>query len=214
MTNRYTDPATTVPAEKEKTVTVTTDGGLPQTMLSDTYGLVGAACLDVWKSKQLASQSQEAFAARIDAFAGGNYAKTYKFVHGNSYSGLSLSYEDDPNAALIEQIIPPAVSGIGSGEATFTVKFKSDVKNLVPDNGDSLTVKLMASYKDSNNADKLTYLEIRVEDGTCVCPAKISATQWLNFACHNLGGLDILSPSQLITREHHGDLGGSDCFHG
>jgi uncharacterized protein (TIGR02145 family) len=44
-----------------------------------------------------------------------------------------------------------------------------------------------------------------VEDGTCICPAKKNATEWLNFMCHNLGGIDIISPSQLITYEHHGD---------
>jgi uncharacterized protein (TIGR02145 family) len=79
------------------------------------------------------------------------------------------------------------------------------VKDSVPANGDSLTVRLYASYKDNNKDTKYAYLEIRVEDGTCICPAKISDTQWLNFMCHNLGALDIISPSQLITREHHGD---------
>jgi uncharacterized protein (TIGR02145 family) len=77
---------------------------------------------------------------------------------------------------------------------------------MVPANGDSLTVKLLASYKpaETPTVTKYAWLEIRVEDGTCICPAKIYNT-WLNFMCHNLGGLDIISPSQLITYEHHGD---------
>jgi uncharacterized protein (TIGR02145 family) len=206
MANRYTDPAAAVPAEKEMSVTVSADGrSIPQDLLNHNYGLAGKVCLDVKKSKQPASQDDVAFVAREDAFSGNSYTKTYKFIHGDSYSNLSLSYEDDANAAVIDHIVPPAVLGSGAGEAPFTVVFRSDVKNLAPAKGDSLTVKLMASYKDSDNNDKLTYLEIRVEDGTCVCPAKISATKWLNFMCHNLGGEDILSSSQLITRAHHGN---------
>jgi hypothetical protein len=44
-----------------------------------------------------------------------------------------------------------------------------------------------------------------VEDGTCICPARIDANTWLNFMCHNLGGIDIISPSQVITYKHHGN---------
>jgi uncharacterized protein (TIGR02145 family) len=70
-------------------------------------------------------------------------------------------------------------------------------------------VKLYASYIPGNSSEtKYAYLDIRVEDGTCICPAKTAPfpeERWLNFMCHNLGGLDIISPSQLITREHHGD---------
>jgi uncharacterized protein (TIGR02145 family) len=77
---------------------------------------------------------------------------------------------------------------------------------MVPANGDSLTVKLYASYKpNGSNEIKYAWLEIRVEDGTCICPAKTGANTSLNFMCHNLGGLDIISSSQLITYEHHGN---------
>jgi uncharacterized protein (TIGR02145 family) len=65
---------------------------------------------------------------------------------------------------------------------------------------------LYATYKPHDDTDtKYAYLKIRVEDGTCVCPAKTGANTSLNFMCHNLGGLDIISPSQLITYEHHGN---------
>jgi uncharacterized protein (TIGR02145 family) len=76
---------------------------------------------------------------------------------------------------------------------------------MVPANGDSLTVRLYASYISSDDKNRYAYLEIRVEDGTCICPAKKDANTWLNFMCHNLGGLDIISSSQLITYEHHGN---------
>jgi uncharacterized protein (TIGR02145 family) len=67
-------------------------------------------------------------------------------------------------------------------------------------------VKLVASYIPDGSTDaKLAYLEIRIEDRTCICPAKKDANTWLNFMCHNLGGEDIISSAQLITRAHHGD---------
>jgi hypothetical protein len=115
---------------------------------------------------------------------------------------------DDPTVNIVAGITsPPASVSIGAGEQTITVTFKSNVKDMVPSNGDSLTVKLYASYKPAETPDvtKYAYLEIRVEDGTCICPVKKSATEWLNFMCHNLGGLDIISSSQLITRAYHGD---------
>ncbi|MDR2087670.1 MAG: hypothetical protein LBP72_10955, partial [Dysgonamonadaceae bacterium] len=70
------------------------------------------------------------------------------------------------------------------------------------------TVRLVASYTDVNTDSKLAYLEIRVEDGTCVCPAKVNSSPetWLNFMCHNLGATyDVISSSQIAIRAHHGD---------
>jgi uncharacterized protein (TIGR02145 family) len=92
-------------------------------------------------------------------------------------------------------------------EKAFTLTFRPDIKTVVPSDGDSLTVKLIATYTNNSGLSKIAYLEIRVEDGTCICPAKTSTgpDTWMNFMCHNLGGLDIISSSQLITYEHHGD---------
>ncbi|MDR2085622.1 MAG: hypothetical protein LBP72_00435 [Dysgonamonadaceae bacterium] len=210
MGNRYSDPAAALPTEQERYVTVTADGGHTPAMLNSNYGLVGAACLDVKKNKQPVSQSQEAFDERINAFSDGSYEKTYKFIHGDAYSDLSLDYVEPANLVEAITVYPPA-SAIGTAvdgyyEKEFKIKVRSNIQNLVPANGDSLTVQLIASYMPNGSTEtKLAYPEIRVEDGTCVCPAKISATQWLNFACHNLDGLDIISPSQIVTRAHHGD---------
>jgi uncharacterized protein (TIGR02145 family) len=190
------------PVETEVEVNVTADGNPDPLKITHTYGIVGETCLDVKKTDQ--GKTPDVFDARKDAFEYG-YTKEYKFVHGNSYRDLNLSYMDDPTASIVAGITYPSVSADGSGSQTFTVTFNSNVKNLVPASGNSLTVKLYASYKDDNLDTKYAYLEIRVEDGTCICPAKISDTKWLNFMCHNLGGLDIISSSQLVTREHHGD---------
>jgi hypothetical protein len=197
------------PVKKSLQVFVSTDGGVPQTLLDGVYGIVGPVCLDAKVQKQPSTQSEEAFAARVDAFAGpADYTKAYKFVHNEVYSNLNLTLVDP--AGLVESMTYPARNGVypaseADKEKAFTLTFKPDIKTRVPSNGDSLTVKLIATYTNNTNAPKIAYLEIRVEDGTCVCPAKIGTTAWKNFLCHNLGGLDIISSSQLITREHHGD---------
>jgi uncharacterized protein (TIGR02145 family) len=143
----------------------------------------------------------------VDAFAStADYTKTYRFVHNDIYSNLNLILLDP--AGLVESMTAPdeAVPVMGAEkEKAFTLTFKPDIKTLVPSNGDSLTVKLIATYTNNNGFSKVAYLEIRIEDGTCICPAKIDANTWLNFMCHNLGALDVISSSQLVTREHHGD---------
>jgi uncharacterized protein (TIGR02145 family) len=194
---------------KTLTVTVSNDGSVPLTLLDGVYGIVGPVCLDAKVKKQPSTQSDEAFAARVDAFASqADYTKTYRFIHNDIYSNLNLILLDP--AGLVESMTSPASDGAvpvmeEDKEKAFTLTFKSDIKNLVPSDGDSLTVKLIATYINNNDIPKVAYLEIRVEDGTCICPAKKSATEWLNYVCHNLGGLDIISSAQLITYEHHGD---------
>jgi uncharacterized protein (TIGR02145 family) len=212
-------PYSSAPISKTESVNVTaTGGGVPAERLIRDYGIVGETCLDVRNSK-LSSESDAAFNARIDDFEHeDDYTKTYKFLHKYAYTDLVLSCYDVPED-IVESIdltsLPSnadAASGTkdddGNYVKEFKIKFNSNIKNLVSQNGDSLTVRLVASYKPEGNSDtKLAYLEIRVENGTCVCPAKVSSSPetWLNFMCHNLGGLDIISPSQLITRAHHGD---------
>jgi hypothetical protein len=214
VTVTVTSPYSSISASKTESVTVTTTGGVPANKLNYDYGIVGKTCLDVKKS-QLPGQNVDAYNARVDDFEQpDDYTKTYKFLHTAGYSDLVLSCYNDP-ANILEAITtyPPESASAGGTlvdgyyEEEFTLKFKSNIKDLVPANGDSLTVKLVASYKPEGESDtKLAYLEIRVENGTCVCPAKISATEWKNFMCHNLGAeYDILSPSQLLTRAHHGD---------
>jgi uncharacterized protein (TIGR02145 family) len=190
---------------KTLSVTVNTDGSVPVTLLDRAYGIVGPVCLDAKIAKQPATQTDAAFAARVDAFASpADYTKTYRFIHNDAYSNLNLILLDP--AGLVESLTSPASDGTDADkEETFTLTFKSDIKTHVPSNGDSLTVKLIATYMNNTGSPRVAYLEIRVEDGTCICPAKTGATQWLNFMCHNLGGIDIISPSQLITYEHHGD---------
>jgi hypothetical protein len=212
VTLTVTSPFSSAPIQKTVSVNVTASGGVPAGMINANYGIVGETCLDV-KKPNTTGQDAAVYAARKAGFPDGNYEKTYKFLHTAAYSDLSLDYIDPANIVEAISLSPPASAAAGGNfadnyyEEEFKIKFRSNIQDLVPASGDSLTVKLIASYTDANTDSKLAYLEIRVEDGTCVCPAKVSSSPetWLNFMCHNLGGLDIISSSQLIRRAHLGD---------
>jgi hypothetical protein len=76
------------------------------TLLDGVYGIVGPVCLDAKVKKQPATQSNEAFAARVDAFAStADYTKTYRFVHNDIYSNLHLILLDP--AGLVESMTAP-----------------------------------------------------------------------------------------------------------
>jgi uncharacterized protein (TIGR02145 family) len=196
------------PVTKTLQVIVNNDGSLPVTLLDGVYGIVGQTCLDA-KGTKPPTQSIEAYNARVDAFEStADYTKTYRFIHNDAYGNLNLILLDP--AGLVESMTSPVPDSAApvmdtDKEKAFTMTFKSDIKTRVLSNGASLTVKLIASYTNNIGSQKVAYLEIRVEDGTCVCPAKVGNDAWKNFMCHNLGGLDIISPLQLITYEHHGD---------
>jgi uncharacterized protein (TIGR02145 family) len=126
-------------------------------------------------------------------------------VYNGVYSDLQVSCED-PHG-LVDHIIQPVNKSnpAASGKEPFTVVFKSGVKTSVPVSGRD-TVKLLISYNVGSDA-KFTIRYIRVQDAACHCPARIDrlSDRWLTFACHNLGGLDILSSTTTITQAHHGD---------
>ncbi|MDR2087158.1 MAG: hypothetical protein LBP72_08285, partial [Dysgonamonadaceae bacterium] len=185
----------------EVTVYVTDGGGVPSSLYGDNYDVLGSPCYDV---KQSGTEPEAGYTARADSFASG-YAKTYIFDYKGAYSDLQVSYED-PHG-LVHHIVQPVNTSnpAASGKEPFTVVFKSGVKTLVPASGRD-TVKLWISYKVGTEA-KLALRNIRVQDAGCHCPARIDrlSDRWLTFACHNLGGLDILTGSETFTYQHHGD---------
>jgi uncharacterized protein (TIGR02145 family) len=185
----------------EVTVYVTDGGGVPASLYGNNYDVLGAPCYDV---KQSNTEPEAGYTARADSFASG-YAKTYIYDYKGVYTDLQVSYED-PHG-LVDHIVQPANTTNTANEGTepFTVVFKSEVKSLVPVSGRD-TVKLWVSYKVGTEA-KFALRNIRVQDAGCHCPARIDrlSDRWLTFACHNLGGLDILSSTTTITQAHHGD---------
>jgi uncharacterized protein (TIGR02145 family) len=123
---------------------------------------------------------------------------------------------DDP-VGIVASVSQPADNfGSGNSSVPFTVTFKDNVKQLVVDKGSPAAVKLLAGYKDNNGYARVAYLDIRVQDAGCYCPARVPASVHplgsLIFMCKNLGAdYEIRSVADLdnITvsnfREYHGD---------
>jgi uncharacterized protein (TIGR02145 family) len=189
--------------------TVLTGGVVTAGMKTSGYYLTGKPCYDINKTatydtRHVATTAAARVATSTDFSVSANRTRTYRFCHDENYTNLSVSLLED-NRGLVESISQPVNSdqtGV-SGCKTFTVTFKDNVEALV--NGNGYSVKLLASYRDKNDQAKLADMDISVQDGLCGCPAKISSSKWLTFACHNLGGLDILTGSETITQAHHGD---------
>jgi uncharacterized protein (TIGR02145 family) len=185
----------------EVTVYVTDDAGVLPTLYGNNYDVLGAPCYDVYRST---TEPETGYIARADSFATG-YEKTYLFDYKGAYSDLQVSYED-PHG-LVDHIIQPVnkSSSTAPGKELFTVVFKPGMKTSVPTSGRD-TVKLWVSYKVGTEA-KLALRNIRFQDAFCHCPARIDrlSDRWLTFQCHNLGGSDITSSSQTLTRDHHGN---------
>jgi uncharacterized protein (TIGR02145 family) len=123
---------------------------------------------------------------------------------------------DDP-VGIVASVSQPA-DNFGSGESSvsFTVTFKDDVKQLVLNNSDPVAVKLLLAYTDNLSASKVAYLNIRVQDAGCYCPAQVPTSIHplgsLIFMCKNLGATeeirtidDLAKITNTNFRTYHGN---------
>jgi uncharacterized protein (TIGR02145 family) len=146
---------------------------------------------------------------RKNDFIGGNFTKGFKFHYDGDYHDLQIL---NPGGIVASVTQPTNLSASGSGDAPFTVTFKSGVRDSVLTKGTPITVQLVARYKIDNN-DKVATINVPVMDDAC-CPVRISTSpeKWLTFACHNLGGRDIVdydgsnvNGSGAMNYTYHGD---------
>jgi uncharacterized protein (TIGR02145 family) len=212
--NRYNDPLSKV-SGNEATVYVTADGSVPLELVNGNYGISGAICYDV-KGPKKNGESDNIYNDRVDAFENNSFTKTFLFYHTLDFTNLSVLMPDDP-AGIVASVSPPTGTfGNGSGSISFTVTFKNNVQHLGVNNSAPATVKLLVTYTDNTSASKLAYLDIRVQDAGCYCPAQvptsIHSSGWLTFMCKNLGATkEIQSVADLWAidasnfYEYHGD---------
>jgi uncharacterized protein (TIGR02145 family) len=211
--NQYSDPSSRT-SSNEVTVYVTDDGSVPPVLINGNYRISGGICYDV-KGPQKNGESLENYTARVDSFATG-FTKTFRFIYTEEFQDLLVLSPTDP-VGIVDYVSQPAsTSGSNSGSISFTVTFKNTVQQLVVANNAPAIVKLLVSYTDNNGIDKIAYLNIRVQDAECYCPAQVSTSVSplgsLIFMCRNLGATeDIRSVDDLalITntnfRNYHGD---------
>ncbi|MDR2087288.1 MAG: fibrobacter succinogenes major paralogous domain-containing protein [Dysgonamonadaceae bacterium] len=204
VTNRYT----VAPLVKEMSVEITADGAPPVTLIDGQYAVNGELCYDV-KGPKPTGQTQEFYDLRKNNFTDG-FTNTYTFTYTDSFSDLTVL---NPGG-IVASVSQPAVTyGSGTGSVSFEITFASDVKDRVIANSGLIQVQLIVSFTNTTTGyTKIAYKNIKVQDATCNCPAKKSATEWLFFQCHNLGAdYDITSDADLLGitntnfREYHGD---------
>jgi uncharacterized protein (TIGR02145 family) len=170
------------------------------------YYLTGKPCYDIKQTNdtRAATNAPARVATSTNFSVEANRTRTYQFYHG-AYSNLSITLTDNNN--LVKTFSQPAANKSNADHETFMLTFKDDIENRVI--GATFSVKLQLSYTDKFGVSKQEEMEIAVQDALCGCPAKIANTgadsDWLIFQCHNLGGLDILTATQSIGREHSGD---------
>jgi uncharacterized protein (TIGR02145 family) len=210
--NLYDNPLSRT-SSNEATVYVTDDGSISPALVSANYRISGGYCYDVRVTQQ-SGETDADFAARVDSFATG-FTKTFRFTHTEGFQDLQVLIPDDPDG-IVESVSQPATnSGNNSGSLPFTVTFNDNVKDLVVNNGPA-AVKLLVSYTDNNSALKIAYLNIRVQDAGCYCPAQVPSVinrfGSLVFMCRNLGATedirsvaDIAKISNTNFRSYHGD---------
>jgi hypothetical protein len=215
--NRYT-PLNSVTNTVD--ISVSSDGGVPVDKRVSGFYLTGKPCYDVNQNtdnengRTVAVNAPARVATSIDFTNSVNRTRTYNFYHATGYSNLSITLLENENN-VVANLIAPAASDVNSGNKTIQLVFDPDVENKAVSATDhSLSVTLLASYiPQGETAVKYAVMNISVQDLLCGCPAKINASEWLTFACHNLGGKDIFSyvegnvngTGQPLSRDYHGD---------
>jgi uncharacterized protein (TIGR02145 family) len=209
--NPYNDPSSRA---LSNTAYVINGYDIPPEFVNGNYEISGAYCYDV-KGPQN-GQSNDIYDIRVDAFENGTFTKTFLFTHTQDFQDLLVLNPDDP-ADIIDALSQPAATfGSGNSSIPFTVTFKSDVKDLVLGNNAPVGVRLLVSYADNNSVAKVAYLDIRVQDAECYCPARVPTSIHslgsLIFMCRNMGAdyeirsvADIGNIDQSNYYEYHGD---------
>jgi len=170
--------------------------------VSGNYRLSGKTCYDVWETDYAAGNACMPKVARIDDFGTGGYVRNYNFFNTAAFTGLT--YELDYPAGLITSF-----SSSGANNEILTVNFNSDASTGAKamakgrDKTTALKVTVTAKYKNNLNEDRQVSLEIFVQDCSCGCVLKKSATDYMTFMCYNLGAATAVQSKSANQQQQH-----------
>jgi hypothetical protein len=136
------------------------------------YNILGVKCYDIALSGNNVDNRTNDFA--------GSFVKPYSFKYDNSFTNLSYTVLSDPSSIVSALSVPDATSGSGTGTIAINVTFNSNVRTMVGVGG-SATVRIAASYTDNTGADKVAYIDVKVQDNTC-CDGAIISGGAFNYA--------------------------------
>ena len=164
---------------------------------SGNYRIGGKTCYDVYVTNWGSGNSCMPLASRTDDFGNG-YTFVYNFINATSFSGLTWEI-DDPESLVA------SFTSSGSNNELLSVTFKSDAINGVKTKAKgtnkttALKVTLTAKYTDNLGDLRQVQLNIFIQDCSCGCAAKKSATEWITFMCYNLGADPTLSIAEQMA---------------
>jgi hypothetical protein len=187
------------------TVTATSN---PDTLPTGSGTLAGRACFDIAESND--GGNCGVLAGRTANKADFNLAaintQIYTFTPSSSVSNIRFSYVESLSGAIIKSMTnngDPAAKNV-SGAVTATVVFKNALSSSGGVQGtaygktsaNALSVNIYVIYNnkaDGTGTDVKVQLNAQIKDCAC-CGAMISATQWKDFMCHNIGADQSLNP--------------------
>jgi uncharacterized protein (TIGR02145 family) len=172
-----------------QTVTVKVTKDLPTDPNPGKYYLTGNTCYDVYMTDYPTTSNCMPLSARTNDFdSPADYVRTYNFntVFAFAFSNLNYIIED-PNHLI------SSYSASGTNNEILTINYDSDpltgvrAKATGKDRNTALAVKIIAQYTDNGGTDYQVSFTIKIQDCSCGCIVKKSATEWMTFMCYNLG---------------------------
>jgi hypothetical protein len=145
---------------------------------------------------------------------GGTNTQVYSFTPhpGNVVSKVRFAYVENPSGQIVESFTGPDYSNESSitGTCTVTVVYKSSLNNAVRGltNHNAYKLDIYAIYNDDpfgNGVDQTEKITASIKDCAC-CGAKISASEWKEFMCYNLGAdmsVDPFTPSPALNGDYY-----------
>ncbi|MBP1225226.1 hypothetical protein [Flavobacterium sp. 1355] len=163
----------------------------------------GPTCFDINKSNWGANcGNQTDRALKATNFATDNVQKYYFTASATgTKTNLRFAIVDKDNVVQGSDAETVKITGTvaDSQTVTLTVTYKNTLSNpgsIVwgKTTATAIKVQIYAIYN-NGSADVAVPLNVRLQDCAC-CGAKISASVWKNFMCHNLGADQTLDPSK------------------
>lgn len=144
-------------------------------------------------------------ANKADFTQSSTHTQTYTFTPSGTVSNVRFYYINNVGSGVV------AISGGNSGNnlsstVTATVNYDTTNNTLASGltNSNAMTTTIYAVYNinavNNNNPsdDRALALTVKIKDCAC-CVAKIDATTWKEFMCHNLGADNTLDPHTPVV---------------
>ncbi len=142
-------------------------------------------------------------ANKADFTQAATYQQTYTFTPQGAVSNVRFNFVNTNGNVIVSLTADSDYSGNNisttcTATAMYSQSLNTEAQGLT--NANPLKADIFVTYNDQadgSGSDKFLKLTAKVKDCAC-CGAKVSATEWKEFMCHNLGadqGLDPHTPN-------------------